>query len=314
MALERLRQNDEVSRGAGALRWEGNHTLVFEEHSRGVLLTLDDLVERRVSELFKRDFGLLDLRHDLPVFGLGSPAAHGEDRARLAELREDKIAVPVEALQLLAQPAPQRERLDLDFENENVITCLHQLREIGHSPDVLLQQSLRCRTNALIRTTLIVARAFSRRDGDNGIMVLQTLLNFFADKLRVAQTLIVHTVIKELVEVKVVFHEEANITCLELHRLVSKNLRVWPHVDIEGPAGVSRAACVPLEARDANLERIHPATVVLQLLVPVFGLIKAVSFVLEANSESTELGIDSDKVRGQHRLDHEVEPIGEVIH
>ena len=120
--------------------------------------------------------------------------------------------------------------------------------------------------------------------------------------------------IEELVKVKVVFHEEANITCLELHRLVAKNLRVRPDVDIEGTAGVGRAACVPLEACDANLERIHPATIVLQLLVPVFSLIKAVSFVLEANSESTKLCIDSDEVRGKHRLDHEVEPIGEVIH
>ena len=109
-------------------------------------------------------------------------------------------------------------------------------------------------------------------------------------------------------------HQEANVACLELHGLVAKNLRVRPHVDVERARAVGGAAGIPFKSAHADLEGIHATAVVLQLLVAIFSLIKAVRFVLEAHGEATELSVDRNEVSRQHRLNHEVESLGEVVH
>ena len=94
---------------------ECDHFVVLED-GFNVLLTLNNLVEWRVSELIKREFGFLNMWHHLAVFRLGPPFAHCEDIAGLAELRENQIAVFVEALEFLAEAATQGKGLDRDFE------------------------------------------------------------------------------------------------------------------------------------------------------------------------------------------------------
>ena len=87
-----------------------------------------------------------------------------------------------------------------------------------------------------------------------------------------------------------------------------------PHVDVERARAVGGAAGIPFKSAHADLEGIHATAVVLQLLVAIFSLIKAVRFVLEAHGEATELGVDRNEVSRQNRLNHEVESLGEVVH
>ena len=93
--------------------------------------------------------------------------------------------------------------------------------------------------------------------------ILKPLLTLLAHKVFVAQALIVDPMAKELVEVKVMLHQKSDVACFELHRLVSKNFRVWPDVDIEGSRGVARARGIPLECSNTNLERVHPTAAML---------------------------------------------------
>ena len=138
----RLCQDDEVNRGTRVFRWKNNHTFVFKKDILSALFTIDNFVERRLLKLFKCDFRFLHLRLDLPVFRLGSPAAHSEYWAGLAKLRENQVAVFVETCELLTQSTSERERLDLDFKDKDVIASLHQLSEIRDSSDILFQENL----------------------------------------------------------------------------------------------------------------------------------------------------------------------------
>ena len=122
--LERLSKHDEVDLRTRVLRWESDHSLIFKQ-SLHASLTLDDLVERRVFELGQSHLRLLQLRHDSAILRLGPPTAHSKDVAGLAELREDKIAVLVEALQFLAEAAAQGERLNVDLQYKQVVASLY---------------------------------------------------------------------------------------------------------------------------------------------------------------------------------------------
>lgn len=48
--------------------------------------------------------------------------------------------------------------------------------------------------------------------------------NFLSDKVLIAKALIIDAEVEELVEVEIMFHEEANVARLELHGLVAKDL------------------------------------------------------------------------------------------
>ena len=125
--------------------------------------------------------------------------------------------------------------------------------------------------------------------------------------------MVVHSEVEELVEVKVVLHQEANVARLELHRRVTQDLRVGPHIDVEGTRRVGLASLVPFEAADANLKSIHASAIVLELLVAVLCLIKAVSLVLEADGKATKFRVDRDEVCGKNRLNDEVKAAREVV-
>ena len=186
VSLKCLRKHDKVSISAGLLSRECNYSLILEQYLLNTPLAFDDLVEWRVSELLKRHFCLLHLLQDLPVFGLGSPATHGEDWARLAKLGKDQVTVPIEALELLAQSTPQSKTLDPNLHHEDFITCSHQLRKICHGTNVLFEKAFGRCSDALICSALVVARTLTRRDRDDSTRVLQFLLDFSAHKFHIA--------------------------------------------------------------------------------------------------------------------------------
>ena len=67
-----------------------------------------------------------------------------------------------------------------------------------------------------------------------GSRILGLLRDFLSHDFLITEALIVHTEGKELVEVKVVLHEESNVASLELHSLITEDFRVRPNVGIEG--------------------------------------------------------------------------------
>ena len=77
------------------------------------------------------------------------------------------------------------------------------------------------------------------------------------DKFLIGESLVIHTLNEQLVEVEVVLHQEFDIRCLELHGLVPKDVRMWPDVSIEGARNVLFLQRIPLESCNSDLERVH---------------------------------------------------------
>ena len=219
--------------GCGAARWEHNHFVIFVERLYPGL-TLDDLVEGRVLKLIQCHLRLLDLGHHLAIFGLGPPFAHCKDWTGFAELREDQIAVFVEALQLLAESTAQSKRLNFDLQQKHVIAGLHEVGKVGHGADVLSELGLRCSPNALICPMHVVSSALAGLNLYFGSRILGLLRDFLPHDVLVTEALVVHTEGEELVEVEVVLHEEPNVAGLELHSLITEDFRVRPNIGVEG--------------------------------------------------------------------------------
>lgn len=76
-------------------------------------------------------------------------------------MSKDKITFLVEALKLLTQPSSEGEGFNVDLEQKHVITGLHKLREIGDSPNVLLEGCLRRAAYALAGTAFVVASSLA---------------------------------------------------------------------------------------------------------------------------------------------------------
>ena len=83
----------------------------------------------------------------MTVLRFRSPLSHREYPTVLAKLREDQVALFVEALQLLAESTAQGERFNIDFEEEHFVARLHKLGKVSHTSDVLLKFGLRARTD-----------------------------------------------------------------------------------------------------------------------------------------------------------------------
>lgn len=196
-------------------------------------MTLDDQIEWRVFQRFKSHFGFCYLRLYLAIFWLWAPLAHGEDRTHFAKLSEDKITFLVKALKLLAQSSSESEGFNIDLEQKHVITGLHKLREIGDSPDVLLEGCLRRTTDALTGTAFIVASSFAGDGRNDGCGIFCSLCDFFFDKILVTQALVIDPKIEELIKVEIVFHEKSDVARFELHGGVAEYLRVGPDIGVK---------------------------------------------------------------------------------
>ena len=200
----------------------------------------------------------------LAVLGLGSPFAHSEYRVCLAELRKNQIRVFVESLQLLWESAAQGERLDLNLEQErHVRLVLNQLRKVSNRANVLPQHHLRALSDTLVCTINIIAHALINLQTNWSWRVPHSLCDFLSNELLVTQALVVYSVGKKLVEVKVVLDEKPDVAWLELACFVTKNLRLGPYIRIKRPWGVGRTSSVPLKAAYTHLECIHSITIML---------------------------------------------------
>ena len=276
--------------------------------------TLDNLVVGRVLELIQWHFRFLNLGHYLSIFRLGAPFAHCKDWTGFAELRKDQIAVFVKALKLLAESTAQSKRLDFDLQQKHVIAGLHEVGKVGHGTDVLPELSLWRNSDALICPVHVVSSPLASLNLYLGSWILGLLRDFLSDDVLITEALVVHTEGEELVEVKVVLHEESNVASLELHSLITEDFWVRPNIGIKGTWSVSSPSGVPLKATNANLESVHASAVVPQLLVAILCLVKPIGFVLEADWEATELCVYGDEVGREYWLNHKVELLGEIVH
>ena len=111
---------------------------------------------------------------------------------------------------------------------------LDKLRKVRDSSNVLLEEYFRACTDALVRSAFVVSNALAGGCRDHCSGVLGSLRNLFPNQLLVAESLVVYAKVEQLVEVKVVLHQKANVAGLELHGLVAEDLRVRPHENVEG--------------------------------------------------------------------------------
>ena len=104
------------------------------------------------------------------------------------------------------------------------------------------------------------------------------------DKIDVWQPLVADAFLEELVEVKLVVHEEFNTACVKLRDLFVHDARIREDVEIEWPHWVSLLRAVPFEGAKADLESIHSLTIVFEFLVPILGWVVVMLLVIEANA------------------------------
>ena len=116
---------------------------------------------------------------------------------------------------------------------------MHEVGKVGHGADVLSELGLRCSPNALIRPMHVVSSPLAGLNLYFGSRILGLLRDFLSDDFLITEALVVHTEGEELVEVKVVLHEESNVASLELHSLITEDFRVRPNIGIKRTRSVS---------------------------------------------------------------------------
>ena len=140
---------------------ENDNLLIFV-YSLHPVSALDNLVERRVLQLVEGKFCLLNLWLNLAVLSLRSPLANRKNLTIFAELRENKIAFFVKALQFLTKATAQCKRLNFNLQEEHIVAISHDFSEVGDTTNVLLKFSLGGRADRLVGPTLVVAHSLAR--------------------------------------------------------------------------------------------------------------------------------------------------------
>ena len=106
----------------------------------------------------------------------------------------------------------QGERLDLNLEQErHVRRVLNQLRKVSNRANVLPQHHLRALSDTLVCTINIIAHALINLQRNWSWRVPHSLCDFLSNELLVTQALVVDSVGKQLVEVKVVLDEKPDV-------------------------------------------------------------------------------------------------------
>ena len=101
----------------------------------------------------------------------------------------------------------------------------------------------------------------------------------------VAQSLVTHSLCKQLVEVKLILHEKINAGGIELHDLFIHNLGIGKNVKVKWTHNIFVLLFIPLKSGDSKLECVHPLAVVLDLLVLVLDCVIVVLLVLKINGQ-----------------------------
>ena len=157
--------------------------------------------------------------------------------------------------------------------------------KVIHCANIFLEQGLWGFSKILIGSILPIWSTLTCIDWNRISCIRQFDFGYlFFNKFLVAKSLIVHSMGKELVVVKIVFHQKFYSTSSELGSFVTKNLRMRPHIGIERSWCITRLFRIPFEAADPDLECIHSITIVLHLLVAIFRLVKCMLLILIAHS------------------------------
>jgi hypothetical protein len=104
------------------------------------------------------------------------------------------------------------------------------------------------------------------------------------DDLFVTKSLIADSLSEQLVEIKLVLHQEVDAAGVELHYLFVHDRRVWENVKVEGPHYVFVLFGIPLKCCDTKLKGIHPLAVVLDLLVFVLNRVIVMLLVIKSDT------------------------------
>lgn len=132
-------------------------------------------------------------------------------------------------------------------------------------------------------------------------VAFKDLLDSRTHLLFVRQPLVVDPFSEELIEIKVIRHQEVDITRVHLHSTLPHDARGWEHVEIEWSNRMHLLLCVPLESSQPYLEGIHPLTAVLELLIPVFDGVIVISLIVMADAQPRELRVEGNEIRSGYR-------------
>ena len=105
------------------------------------------------------------------------------------------------------------------------------------------------------------------------------------NQVLVAQSLVAHSLGKQLIEVKLVLHEEINAGGIELHHFFVHDLGIGENVKVKWTHNIFVLLFIPLKSGDSELECVHPLAVMLDFLVLVLDCVIVVLLVLKINRE-----------------------------
>jgi hypothetical protein len=200
------------------------------------------------------------------------------------------LLLVVEVIELLGQLLFQSMALNIELQNFWLCGVVSsQVDEVLDLSEIALQRLLTERTKMGARPPTIASSiAFT--------IILKGFLNVCTNLFLVFQPLIVDTFPKELIKIEVIRHQEVDITRIELQSTLSHYTRGRKHIKIEWPNRILHIASVPLVSGHADLKGIHTLTAMLDLLILVFNCIIVISFIVVANAQSRELGVECDEI------------------
>ena len=213
--------------GVGALR-EGHAELVLVQ-DLGLRVRWIDLSRIRLNLILRARIGKLLLQYVVDLLPLRMsivlivilililimmwcllvPLAYGERGRALLVLGEDDPLVLVQFRQLPCQLLLQGEGFDVEFKNFMLIAinCFRKLDEILHLLDVALE--IVCALRPEMRTRSLKGRGLVEDPSESRL-----------NECFVTQSLVADSLSEELVEVKVVLHQELHARHVKLHDLL----------------------------------------------------------------------------------------------
>ena len=120
--------------------------------------------------------------------------------------------------------ASQGIRLNLYLKDDGVVSGLGELGKVAGSPNVLFQLPLRGQANLGEGAVHRIAESFHWVKAGLALELRQFLLDLLLHQFHVFESLIVDAMIKKLVKVKFMLHQESNVARLELHHGVAEDV------------------------------------------------------------------------------------------
>ena len=180
--------------------------IIFVKDCHPVPASLEDLVKGRVSDctLFNFDFVVV-----VCLLFFGNPFADGKLRRGGTEITRNDVSVPVHEVQVLSKFSAQGVRLDGEVNRHGLVTLLGQFNEVGNFAHVVFEGLLTGGADRRVAAVRVVIDLVVGAQIQNCKVSLH--LNFVVHSLLVTQSLVVHTLGEQLVEVKVVFRQKLDV-------------------------------------------------------------------------------------------------------